>query len=267
MRYGIIGTGNMGSMLTHALISSGAVNEEHVTIYNRTKDKAEKLQEVFNGLTVAEDIAEAAANSDIVFICVKPHHYKDVIQNFVPTPSQCIVSITSPVSVQELEKVLNCQIVRIVPSITNRAHAGVSLFTFGERVESTYRAELLDTFSKFSKPIEVDEENIRVASDIVSCGPAFIGFLLQNMIEAAQTVGGISKDQGTQLVEEMIIGLGTLLDKKIFSLPELIEKVTVKGGVTGEGLVALEENIDDTFITMFQATHYKHYRDKLSINL
>ncbi|MFC7060699.1 late competence protein ComER [Halobacillus seohaensis] len=267
MRYGIIGTGNMGSMLTHAFISSGAINASELMIYNRTKEKAELLQEEFNELLVAESVQDIETNCDIILICVKPHHYEHILKHLSPSPTQCVVSITSPVSVKDLEKVLSCQIVRIVPSITNRAHAGVSLFTIGDRVSDEYQNELLSTFSQFSKPVEVEEQYIRVASDIVSCGPAFVGFLLENMIEAAHTIGGIPKKQATELMEEMIIGLGALLEQNVYSLPELIKKVTVKGGVTGEGLVALEENIDDTFNVMFQSTHYKHYRDKLSIIL
>ncbi|MFG6148453.1 late competence protein ComER [Halobacillus sp. B23F22_1] len=267
MKYGIIGTGNMGSMLTHAFISSGAVRADHVAIYNRTPDKAQVLKNEFKELAIAPSIKELGNTCDIIFICVKPHHYESVIKDLMLSPSQCLVSITSPVSVVDLEKAVNSQVVRIVPSITNRAHAGVSLFTFGNNITQAFKRELLSTFEFFSKPVEIEEENIRVASDIVSCGPAFLGFLIENMIDSAHKIGGISEEKATVLMEEMIIGLAALLDKKIYSFPELIKKVTVKGGVTGEGLVALEENIDDTFLALFQATHYKHYRDKLSIKL
>ncbi|MCP3025614.1 late competence protein ComER [Halobacillus sp. A5] len=267
MKYGLIGTGNMGSMLTHAFISSGAVQAGDINVYNRSPDKAEALKEQFPEITVAQTITEAGQNSEIIFICVKPHHYEHVLDHLTLSSNQCLVSITSPVSVNDLEKKVNSQVARIVPSITNRAHAGVSLFTFGDRIHEKFKKELFDTFSCFSKPVEIEEEHIRVSSDIVSCGPAFVGFLLENMIESANKIGGISQDQATVLMEEMIIGLAALLEKDIYSFPELIKKVTVKGGVTGEGLVALEENIDDTFLRMFQATHYKHYRDKLSIKL
>ncbi|UOQ93800.1 late competence protein ComER [Halobacillus shinanisalinarum] len=266
MRYGIIGTGNMGSMLANAFISSGAVDANDLTIYNRTRKKAEWIKNQFKEITIADSVEEVARDNEVIFICVKPHDYKDILSQCSPTATQCLVSITSPVSVDDLERVTSCQIARVVPSITNRAFSGVSLFTYGERISNFYKEELLSIFSHISTPIEIEEESIRSASDIVSCGPAFISFLLENMITAAQEVGGMSKDKATQLTEEMMIGLGTLLEKRTYTLPELMEKVTVKGGVTGEGIRALEENVGDLFQEMFQATHRKHKDDKRTIH-
>ncbi|WP_082233773.1 late competence protein ComER [Halobacillus massiliensis] len=267
MRYGIIGTGNMGSLLTQSLISSGAVKTEQVIVYNRTVEKAERLQSVINGLKVSPSIEKLQEESDVLFICVKPHDYHHILSQLSPSVDQCIVSITSPVSVEDLEEKLPCQVVRIVPSITNQAHAGVSLFTFGSTVTEEYKKELLSLFSYISRPVEIEEAYIRAASDIVSCGPAFVGFLLERMIEAAHEVGDIPVDKATELTQEMVVGLGGLLEKKIFTFPELIKKVTVKGGVTGEGIKALENNINETFPEMFKATHYKHFSDKKSLGL
>ncbi len=267
MRYGIIGTGNMGSMLINAFISSGAIDANDVTIYNRTRKKAEWIKNQFKEITIAESVQDVVKNSEVVFICVKPHDYKDILTQCSLNATQCLVSITSPVSVKELQNVTSCQVARIVPSITNRAYSGVSLFTYGDRVSDFYKDELHSIFSHISTPVEIEEESIRSASDIVSCGPAFISFLLENMISAASEVGGMSKEQATQLTEEMMIGLGTLLEKRTYTLPELMEKVTVKGGVTGEGIQALENHVGDLFLEMFKATHRKHKNDKQTIHL
>ena len=40
-------------------------------------------------------------------------------------------------------------------------------------------------FTKISIPVTIDEKITRVASDIVSCGPAFFSYLLQRFILAA----------------------------------------------------------------------------------
>lgn len=269
MKWGIIGTGNMGSMLTTAFLKSGAVTDEQLTVYNRSSEKTEALQKEFPKINVAKNLQDLQKQSDILFICVKPHHYPDILKELRNhfTAETCLVSITSPISVEELESATPCQVARIVPSITNHALAGVSLFTFGERITDHYKQTLLDTFSKISKPMEIDEEYIRVSSDIVSCGPAFVSFLLKNWISAAQQVAGISEEKATLLTENMVIGLGSLFEKRIFTLEELMEKVTVKGGVTGEGLQALEDHIGELFSEMFKATQAKHKDDKQKIDL
>ncbi|GEN52003.1 late competence protein ComER [Halobacillus faecis] len=269
MKWGIIGTGNMGSMLISTLIKSGAVPAEQLTIYNRTLEKAEKIQEEFPNLKVAQDLAALQNNSDIIFICVKPHHYKNIIDALEGkwSEEQCLVSITSPVAVEQLEKVTPCQVARIVPSITNHAWSGVSLFTFGSKIKTENRELLKRTFQHISTPIEIKEEHIRVASDIVSCGPAFISYLLSQWIAAAGDVAGLPKDKATSLTENMMVGLGNLLAQKVMTLEELMEKVTVKGGVTGEGLQALEDHIGPLFQKMFEATQKKHKEDKKHIDL
>ncbi|MGI8316078.1 late competence protein ComER [Halobacillus mangrovi] len=269
MKWGIIGTGNMGSMLTSSLLSSKALEPHDMILYNRSSEKALKLKEQFPAIHVAASLKEIQKNCDILFICVKPHHYKTILEELKSdfTEEQCLISITSPISVNELENHTPCQVARIVPSITNHAHAGVSLFTFGARMKKERKELLLETFKAISTPVEVEEEHIRVASDIVSCGPAFISYLLSNWITAAQDVAGISEEQATELTENMMIGLGELLSKRIFTLEELMEKVTVKGGVTGEGLQAIEDHLGDLFFEMFKATQRKHKDDKKSIEL
>ncbi|WP_226583197.1 late competence protein ComER [Halobacillus litoralis] len=268
MRWGIIGTGNMGSMLTKSLIKSNAVSPEHLTVYNRTSAKAENLKAEFPKLNIAKDLLSIQQSCDVLFICVKPHHYKNILDTLEGkwSEEQCLVSITSPIAVHQLEEATPCQVVRIVPSITNHAWAGVSLFTFGSRVSAEYRKSLISAFEHISLPIEIEEEFIRVASDIVSCGPAFISFLLSEWISAAGEVTGIPEKKATALTENMMVGLGELLAQKVMTLEELMEKVTVKGGVTGEGLKALENHIGSLFHKMFEATQEKHKEDKSNIH-
>ena len=101
-------------------------------ITNRTLSKALEIQKIYPGLTVGQNAIEVAQNSDAIFICVKPHNVWDVIQQINPelNKDKCLISITSPISVEQLERSVDCSVMRIIPSITNRALAGVSLFTY-----------------------------------------------------------------------------------------------------------------------------------------
>lgn len=269
MKWGIIGTGNMGSMLTASFINSGAINANEIVLYNRSPEKITKLLKQFEELAVANDLPALCKTCDILFICVKPHDYKSIFEQIEGSlhEEHCIVSITSPVSVDELEANLPSQVARVVPSITNHALSGVSLFTYGSRITEENKKTLQAAFEQFSTPVFVEEPHIRVSSDIVSCGPAFVSYLLKEWIAAAHQVAGIPEEKATQLTEQMIVGLGELFSKKIFSLEELMEKVTVKGGVTGVGLEALEDNTGELFVEMFKATQMKHKEDKQSIEL
>jgi competence protein ComER len=263
MEVGIIGTGNMGTILAEALLNANAVSPSSMTVTNRTKAKAIQLKNTFPDVTIETNAIEVAKRSELIFICVKPLDVYDILNqiNSVITKNHCVVSITSPISVMNLESQLACSVARVIPSITNRAFSGVSLFSFGDHCSGTWKKELWGLFESISVPVEIDENITRVSSDIVSCGPAFFSYLIQRFITAAINETHINQETATTLASQMLIGLGELLKKGHYTLPTLQEKVCVKGGITGEGIKVLEAEIGDVFEHLFHATHRKFDED------
>lgn len=263
MNIGIIGTGNMGKILIDAFIESIAVPPSNLTITNRTLSKARKIGESYPDINVVETSEDVVAASDLIFICVKPLEIHPLLQklNEDLPKTKCIVSITSPVSVSQLESVVDCQVARVIPSITNRALAGVSLITFGESCSEGTRSYIETLFKHISDTVHIEDSITRVASDIVSCGPAFFSYLLRRFVDAAVKETKISEEQANTLASGMIVGMGKLIEKEIFTLQTLQEKVCVKGGVTGEGIKVLEAELGEMFEHLFQSTHAKYYED------
>ena len=263
MKIGIIGTGNMGRILAEALLDSGAAKENSLMAANRTIGKALALKNVYPGILVTDSATEAARFADFVFLCVKPLESRGVLKDIAPFlgKDKCLVSITSPISTDQLETATECSIIRMIPSITNRALAGATLVTYGKRCSSTWKRTLDALLRKISVPIEIEQDYVRVASDIVSCGPAFFSYLLQEFIRAAVKETNIDEDRATKMASGMLIGMGELLRKGHYTLPALQEKVCVKGGITGEGIKVLENGLGDLFTDLFKATHTKFKED------
>lgn len=263
MKVGIVGTGNMGGILIESFIESGAISPSDLNVVNRTKEKAEKIQQKYKGLSVYNQPADLINDSDLIFICVKPLDIYKVLKNnqHCFTKEKCIVSITSPISVEQVESLVDCSAMRVIPSITNRALSGVSLFSFGEKCQKDWQDSVWQLLSKISTPITIDENITRVSSDIVSCGPAFFTYLTRKFIQGAVCETEIDESTATVLASEMLIGLGELLKKEIYTLAALQEKVCVKGGITGEGISAMESNIGELFNELFRATHNKFDED------
>jgi len=268
MKIGVIGTGNMGTIIIESLIKASAIQPAQLFITNRTISKTELLKIVYPSLQIVDDARVVAERSDIIFICVKPLQIKPLLETIkdVLSPKQMLISITSPVSVHQLEAAINCKVARIIPSITNRALSGVSLFSFGKRLSNGDKQRLLSLFGEISTPIHIDETITRVASDISSCGPAFLSYLLEEMINGAVEATSISREQATHIMTEMTIGFGKLLEEDIYSLTTLREKVRVKGGVTGVGLDVLERQIGGRFTALYEATEQKFKEDHALID-
>lgn len=269
MKIGVIGTGNMGRILVEALIDSKAISPSSVMITNRTNSKALMLKDIYKEICVVESPLEVAAQSDLVFICVKPLDVLKIIDVINPqlTHEKCLISITSPISTSQIENKVGCSVARVIPSITNRALSGVSLITYGENCTNEWKEKIEKLCSSISVPVEIEEKITRVSSDIVSCGPAFFSYLLQRFITAAVNVTGIDGPTATVFSSEMIIGLGELLKQGHYTLPSLQEKVCVKGGITGEGIKVLERELGEVFEHLFQATQAKFNEDLEKVEL
>ncbi|KAB2338623.1 late competence protein ComER [Cytobacillus depressus] len=263
MKIGIIGTGNMGRILAEALLDGKAASPSSMTITNRTISKAQEIKKNYQEIHLAKTGKDVAEQSSLIFVCVKPHDVHNVIKDISPylSKDKCIVSITSPINVEQLESIAPCSVARIIPSITNRALSGVSLLSFGENCRPEWKTILKMMFEKISTTVEIEENITRVASDIVSCGPAFFSYLTQRFILAAVKETEIDQETATILAEKMLIGMGELMKKGFYSLPTLQEKVCVKGGITGEAIKVMESELGDLFEHVFQATHAKFDED------
>ncbi|WP_374724609.1 late competence protein ComER [Calidifontibacillus erzurumensis] len=268
MNVGIIGTGNMGKILIEAFIKSSAIKEQNLYIMNRTKEKAEQIQKEYPNIHVVDTAKDIVNYTQYIFICIKPLDIYPLLREIEPflRQEQCIISITSPISVKQLESIVPCTVVRVIPSINNRVLYGNTLLTFGEKCPIHHQHFIEQLMSKISTPVTIEENITRIASDITSCGPAFFTFLLRRFIDAAVSETEISKEQATLLATKMIIGLGQLIEQEVYTLETLQEKVCVKGGITGEGIKVLEEEIGDLFHHVIQQTHAKFQQEKEKIN-
>ncbi|MNJ36591.1 late competence protein ComER [Paenibacillus bouchesdurhonensis] len=263
MKVAFIGTGSMGSLLIEAFLRSGALYPHNLYLSNRSKDKIELLALRYPGIHVSANNADAAQGSDIVFICVKPHHFPEVIAEIrsVLLESQLVISITSPVLISMLENQVPSKIAKIIPSVTHTVHSGASLCIYGERVQPEDRLLLEQLMSSISRPIPMKESETRIASDISSCGPAFISFIVQQWARAAAQMTGISMPEALILSAEMLLGTGRLLTEGGLTPEQLQRRVAVPGGVTAEGLAILEERLQGVFPSLIEATQRKHEAD------
>ncbi|TLS53712.1 late competence protein ComER [Paenibacillus antri] len=264
MNVGFIGTGSMGSILIESMIKTDALKPDQIVATNRTFAKAERLAEVYTGLKAVPSNREVALAADMIFLCVKPKEFKNVIDDIKPyvTAAQTVVSITSPVLIRHLEEHIPCKIAKIIPSITNYVCSGATLTMYGSRMEAEDIETLDRLLQRMSKPLVVSEEYTRISSDISSCGPAFLAFFVEQFVQAAVTYTGISKEEATKLASEMVLGTGLLLTAGGFSPESLRERVTVPGGITAEGLRMLSLDLDGTFERLIRTTHHK-YKEEL----
>lgn len=267
MNVGFIGTGSMGSLLIESFIASGALEPAEIAVSNRTHAKAQTLADRYPGMRAVYDNADAACGADYVFLCVKPHEFINVVRDIKSTlrPHQTVVSITSPVLVSHLESELNCKVAKIIPSITNLVWSGASLCIYGNRMEEGDKIQLEALFSHISEPLRIEEQYTRIVSDLSSCGPAFIAFLLQQFVEAAVEETGIPRAEAQKVAANMLLGTGLLLTEGELSMEDIQQRVAVPGGITAQALKLLQRETDGIFNQVIRATHNKFQEDLVKV--
>lgn len=261
MRFGVIGTGNMGGMLAKGLATRGSVD---VMIYNRTQFKAESLLADCPKLQLACNIPDLIRKSDVIIISTKANDGIEIMKTWGPmfSPTQTIVTTISSVPNQTWETMTPAKVAKVIPSITQSAQSGVLLVTYGERVDEQTRHQLDKCFKTFSTPFEICEEQIRVASDLASCGPAFISYLFMQWAEAAAETNRISAQDAQYLLTETLIGTADLLRNGL-TLSDIVTKVTTKGGVTESGISILQLLCRNVFYQLHESTsRHSHFAKK-----
>ncbi|MGO4544429.1 late competence protein ComER [Paenibacillus sp. 2TAB23] len=268
MNVGFIGTGTMGSLLIEALIASGALSPAQIAVSNRTFAKAKALADRYTGMRAENTNANAAWGSDIIFLCIKPLEFKKAVDDIksVLRPNQIVVSITSPVLISHLEGELDCKIAKVIPSITNHVWSGASLCIYGQTMDETDKEQLENLLSHISQPLRIDESYTRVVSDLSSCGPAFISFLLEQFVDAAVEETGIGRDEALRVASAMLLGTGLLLTDGGMTPSEVQERVAVPGGITAKALSMLRRETDGVFNQLIRTTHAKYQEDLAKVS-
>ncbi|PWK13080.1 competence protein ComER [Tumebacillus permanentifrigoris] len=246
-------------MLIRAFVTSTLSSEIQVVACNRSPEKLAQLQTRYPHLQVCATAEETVSASDVVFLCVKPGDAPDVINRVLPylRDDHTFISINSAILLEEMEAILPCRVHKVIPSITQVALAGVSLVMHGSRTTHRERHDLESLLGAISKPTVVEEADLRVCSDLSSCGPAFLATLLQEFAMAAVRQGGIPRDLADTLVKDMTSGLGKLLTEEGFEFGDVIRRVAVPGGITAEGIKVLQPSMSGIFDQLLVTTRSK----------
>jgi pyrroline-5-carboxylate reductase len=257
---GIIGYGNMGKVILDSFLVSKALKQDEVIISTRTISKLDKLKHEYPALEVVSSNMITASRSDILFLFVGTSDIKDVLEeiNEFITENTYIIYISAALTIEEVERVFDGKITKIIPSITSQVLDGVSLICHNSLVSEEEANYIESLFSKIGNVKIVDEVDLEVGADITSCSPAFIAKLLMEFAVTASKNSGFSRKETEEMLIKTFYGTSKLLYENKISLENLISSVATKGGITQEGINILDEEMPQIFNKLFIRTIEKH---------
>lgn len=235
-----IGTGNMGGALVRAACLS--VPPQEIIISNRTRAKAQDL-EGETGCTVAANNLEAASAGRYVFLGVKPHLMRSLLEEIGPvlTPDQVLVSMAAGLTTETLASWApsGTPILRIMPNTPCSIGKGMIALCAGPGVQAAH-LQAVEHILRFAGRVERLNEGLMDAfSAVAGCGPAFVYPFLEAMADGG-VLAGLPRQQAIAFAAQTLIGAACLVLESGEHPGALKDAVCSPGGSTIEGVAALE---------------------------
>jgi pyrroline-5-carboxylate reductase len=257
----------MGSMIINGLLDVNAVKIEDIIISSRTKSKLNGLILKYPQIKIAENNISLAKASDKIFLFVNTGEVKNVIGEIKDHISHDIhiIHISAGLSLDLLETIFSGKISRIIPSLTSEVGEGVSLICHNKNVTESEKNFVEDLFGFISSIKVISEDDFEVGSDLTSCAPAFMAYMMMSFARSGTEKSNLSPGEAEDMVIKTLYGTAKLLVEKEMSFEEVISRVATKGGITEEGIKLLEKELPPVFIDLFEKTLNKH--EKVKANL
>lgn len=270
MNVGFIGMGNMGQMLVTALARAQVLQPGEIFASNRSQEKLRRLAGTVGDVSIAYTNRELVQRCPVVFLCIKPGETRAVLEETAPyiTQDHLLVTITNTIDIPTLEQAVKARVAKVIPSVVQSVHEGVSLLMIGSRCTADDVGLLHRLMSAISHPVVITEPQARVCSDLTSCGPAFLCYTFRAMAQAARRY---QPDLPAETVDTMIRRTAAatckLLEQQGLSFDDIIAKVSTPGGITADGIKVLDEQMAGVWEQVVETTIVKEDAKKAKVQL
>ena len=268
MAIGFIGTGRMGAMLVRALLGAAHPVEEEVWASNRSPEKLEELTWHYQRLRTGDNI-ELARECRTLFLCVRPDDTAAVLEELRDhlTEQHLLISITNVVELDRLAALVPCHTAKVIPSFTQFVRAGVSLLIPGPRCTPTDVAYLHDLLDRVSRIYEITESQSRAATNVVSCGPAFLARFCTEWAGAAREMQPDIPQEDWEAMVWDTVRAAADLPKAGVDGREILEEVSTPGGMTYEGLQVMDATLPAMWREVMSRMSQRERALKMSLRL
>ncbi len=256
-----IGGGNMSSCIFAGIVKSRP-GQDKIIVSGPRLEKLQKFKE--KGAAITSNNIEAAMQSEVIFLGVKPQMLTSVLQELVAGgvnfKDKLVVSMAAGFKLSSIERIIiSRRIVRIMPNTPAKLGLGVTGIFFYE-----VSKEDKDLILQLHKPLGLcpvlqSEDEINLVGCVAGSAPAFLYRFLEALV-AESCARGMSEEQARQIIGQMALGTASMVianpDVKISALREA---VTSKGGTTYEGLCQMtnhnfEQMMHDTVAATLDKT-------------
>ena len=239
MKYGFIGCGNMGGAIARALSQS----TKDILISDRS-GKAKALAEEL-GIAYGTPV-EVAAGCDRIFLGVKPHMMKGVLeslQEILAEKKPLLITMAAGLTMEQIEAFAGggFAVIRIMPNTPTAIGKGVIQYCCNNAVSGDIVADWLADMVPCGLLDELEERLIDAGSAISGSGPAYMYVFLEALADGAVACG-IPRAKAYEYAAMTMVGAAEMYLQTKVHPGALKDAVCSPGGSTIAGIRALEEH-------------------------
>lgn len=244
MRIGFIGTGNMATAMIKGILKAQAAKPEEIIACDIDGKKLEQVQAAFT-INTAASAVETAGKSDVLFLAVKPADFPELLCRLNETlrkKNPLIISVAAGTALDYISSFLDydASLVRIMPNINATVGEAMTAYCTNGRPDEQQVKTVERLCSSFGKIIALDEKYFPIFGVLAGAAPAFSYLFIDELARAAVKLG-MNKKQALEIAAQTVLGSAKLVAESDEHPFELIDKVCSPGGITIEGVTALQE--------------------------
>jgi len=240
---GFLGTGNMGGAIINGILSTNVLDPSCITVYDAKPDAAEAFFK--RGCCMARNEATLAQLCDIIFLCIKPQGFSELLRKLsdVDLSDKLIVTIAAGVNTATIKKALgaNVTVIRVMPNAPLMVSHGASAIYIPDNVDEERRNFVIDVFEKLGVVSLIDETQMDEIVCVNGSSPAYVYYFVDAMVNSAVSQG-IDRDEAFKLICAVFEGSIKMLKNTDKTPRELIDMVCSPGGTTIESIKCFDEN-------------------------
>ncbi|MCR4841146.1 MAG: pyrroline-5-carboxylate reductase [Lachnospiraceae bacterium] len=244
MKFGSIGTGNMGGAIAQAISKTLQPGEQALS--NLPACVAEDLAKKIGA--VATTNADIAENAKYIVLGVKPQILPEVTEEIKGILAArkdrfVIISMAAGIKTEKIQDLLGAKypVVRIMPNLPVSVGKGVIMITKTPEVTDEEFTEVKGAFREAGLVDEMPEHLIDAGTAVTGCGPAYMFMAIEAIADGAVACG-IPRAKALQYATALMEGSAVYLKETGKHPGELKDAVCSPGGSTIKGVASLEED-------------------------
>ncbi|MCP4378354.1 MAG: pyrroline-5-carboxylate reductase [bacterium] len=253
--FGIIGGGRMSEAIVRALIDSVICSRHTMVISDPDSNRRTSLSNDLRLVCVPDN--RIPARCQCILLAVESRIMGQVLEEIAPFVSgdTLVISIAPDISTEFMDKALGMRghIVRAIPNAPLLVRAGMTAVCAGPRATSSDIKHAQRIFSACGRTVIVDEKLAGAVESVSRCGPAYLFYLAEAMIQAGVTEG-LDRETAKTLTEQACLGAAKMLSEST-ERPDILRMQTTRpGGPTQQAISSLDtDSVRESLVSAVRA--------------